>query len=325
METRDHQYFEYQRTQATSKKALLPIIMILAGILACSGVALYYYLPHEPADRFNPTASPSTDTNTPQGLSFYSVPSFTPRSTDTTQKAAYYVKVTGTKTIEYADTKGNKVNAFEHEAKLKELQNKYENKNDINPLDLLALQSVMSGIPNASQNKVGENAMEIVFPAQEEFSLTIGPDPNPTDIEIFYGNGSREGALFALRYRGITLQNNQKAQIKLSAEGIVALAADTAGNSNYVYILKPLSAVYDAQAADIEGPQIGFTKFSQQDGEYAEVLAVDPAGVKKVYISTDGKNYTEYTNPMKTQGITQIFVVAEDTIGNRSAQSFGTQ
>jgi hypothetical protein len=308
--------------------------MILLALVLFVGIFLYYYyIPATPGDRFpissDNTAVNQTDTkNQTQSKAqtlVYPRPSVIPQgaAVGDTLFPAYYLTITGTKTTTYADSKGHTANAFIREDELRKLEEQYKDKENVDALDLLKLQSSFGNQPKVTQYITGDDSVELIVSPDDTYTVTIGPEAAAVHIELYYGFEEAESAEFALRYVDLLLPPNQKAQLVLSKEGVRPLFGDTNGDGNFTTLIPPTAVLYGKSARDAQGPQITFTKVPHPDGDYLQVTAVDDAGIKNIQYSLDDTNYSSYTARLKLSEESPIItVVAEDTVGNKSLKYY---
>jgi hypothetical protein len=123
----------------------------------------------------------------------------------------------------------------------------------------------------------------------------------------------------AIRYLDVNLPTGTKVLLNFSANGIENLKYDADGDGFFESEILPTTAVSGANALDKTAPSVAFSY--QLLTQKVTISASDTeSGILKIYYSTNGTNFIEYTQPVTVNPTIspRIYAFAEDNAGNRS-------
>lgn len=176
-------------------------------------------------------------------------------------------------------------------------------------------------VPNVSVDVVGENAVQLVMPVDETYTISFRSAHNLVDIELIKGEDNRTPER-AVRYTDLSLPTDVSVILKVSGNTIDQLRYDKDGDGTYDATVPPTVDVSGPAARDMTPPAVTIAERVVHGRSRVTITARDSgSGVKTIYYSLDSKSYLHYLRPLtvdlKTTPI--IYAFADDRLANRSS------
>jgi len=166
----------------------------------------------------------------------------------------------------------------------------------------------------ATVYQIGKDSIATALPLDLMYTITFQTNGKPLALSL-------TAMTQATRYVDIPLPADRTLQLGVAADGMIELRIDVDGNGSYEQIIAPTHQITGAAAADTDGPMIEGVFNRTAAGVEIDVVTSDPHGVARTLVSTDGIRYHPYIASLVVPDeTTAISVLADDTLGNRSAR-----
>jgi pimeloyl-ACP methyl ester carboxylesterase len=176
-----------------------------------------------------------------------------------------------------------------------------------------------SGINGMQAVPMGDKSAWIAMPATDSYKVSFFGNGTPVKVQIIKGL-DYDRVEESTRYIDLNIPENAVAELTLSPSNNPILFYDSNGDDTPDTFVTPTLTVNGENAKDIEPPVISFDYQSQGTWKIVTLTATDNlSGVRKIYYSLDGQQFTAYTNPVSVGGSqNEIYVFAEDNNYNRT-------
>jgi hypothetical protein len=170
-----------------------------------------------------------------------------------------------------------------------------------------------SGINGMQAVPMGDKSAWIAMPATDSYKVSFFGNGTPVKVQIIKGL-DYDRVEESTRYIDLNIPENAVAELPLSPSNNPILFYDSNGDDTPDTFVTPTLTVNGENAKDIEPPVISFDYQSQGTWKIVTLTATDNlSGVRKIYYSLDGQQFTAYTNPVSVGGSqNEIYVFAED-------------
>jgi hypothetical protein len=165
-------------------------------------------------------------------------------------------------------------------------------------------------LPGMSYEKLGGNAVSLVFSPNQVFTLTLVADDYMMG-ELSVGTGSKKREVIG--YTDQIVEPGGHVAIVVSNLGLQPMRYDNDDDGVYETSLTPTSHV-TGDILDLVPPKL---RFNLGDNSLM-IEAVDDGGVKWVQFSYDGSTYNKYEHELLVAPGQVIYAFAQDLVGNRS-------
>ncbi len=176
-----------------------------------------------------------------------------------------------------------------------------------------------AGINGMQAVPMGDKAAWIAMPATEQYSVSFIGDGTPIKVQIIKGlDYDRIDNL--THYIDLMIPANAVAELAISPFDNPVLRYDSNDDGFPDTTVVPTITVSGKNAKDIEPPVVAFDYQSQGKNKTLTLTATDElSGVRAIYYSLDGQQFTVYTKPI-TVNLSQpnVHVFAEDNNRNRT-------
>jgi pimeloyl-ACP methyl ester carboxylesterase len=176
-----------------------------------------------------------------------------------------------------------------------------------------------SGVNGMQAVPMNDKSAWIAMPATSEYKVSFFGDGTPIRVQIIKGL-DYERIEQLTGYIDLMIPADAVAELIVSPFNNPQLRYDSDGDGFPDTFVNPTITVTGENAKDIEPPVVSFDYQSNGAGKIVTLSATDNlSGVRKIYYSLDGQQFTEYTNPVSVGGSqNQVFVFAEDNNYNRT-------
>jgi len=179
--------------------------------------------------------------------------------------------------------------------------------------------SIAGDVPGVTIDPLGERSIAATFQTDQSYAITFRSGSDPMIIEL--QRGTNTFLDLAVRYLDMQLPVNTSIQLTLTPLGAVVYY-DGNNDSIFETYIPPTFSVSGAKANDVDPPEVIIRKASTGPNSLITIDAVDvESGVRGVFYSIDGINYTPYTKPISVDILKNrvMYAFAEDGVGNRSS------
>lgn len=179
-----------------------------------------------------------------------------------------------------------------------------------------------NGVPGLkSYEVIGENSIMLMLSISHSYTIDFKASETPMEIEMVEGYGNRQPNS-ALRYKDINLPANANVRMTIPQSETVALKYDANSDGEVETVIAPTVNVSGITASDTTAPTVNINAAQVASIATVTIAAQDlGSGVKKIYYSLDGQNFSVYTAPFVinyTLNPVTIKAFADDNVANRS-------
>jgi len=187
---------------------------------------------------------------------------------------------------------------------------------------------VASRVPNVSVEVLGEDTVQLVMPAGQNYTLSFRCGGQPVGIAMIEGENNLT-PLRAVRYIDLVLPAGARAMLRFASKGVEPLRYDQDGDGIYESIAVATLVATGAEARDVTPPVVKFEARVTGAKTKVTIKAADSgSGVKTIYYSLDNKTYRPYVGALLFEASSppMVYAFADDRVGNRSSiSSLGSQ
>jgi hypothetical protein len=176
-------------------------------------------------------------------------------------------------------------------------------------------------VPDVSVDVVGENAVQLVMPTDQTYTIGFRSGHRLVNIELIKGEDNRTPER-AVRYADLSLPADVSVMLKVRGNTIEQLRYDKDGTGTYDATVPPTIDVSGPAARDITPPVVSFAERLIHGRRRITISATDRvSGVKAIYYSLDNKKYERYTQPLvlEMKSAEVVYAFADDRVANRSS------
>ncbi len=174
--------------------------------------------------------------------------------------------------------------------------------------------------PNGMQAiPMNDNSAWIAMPAMADYRVSFFGNGSPIEVRVLKGVDYDRVEEFN-KYVDLIVPENTLIELAVSPWSSPQLRYDSNSDGFPETLILPTITETGANASDMEAPVISFEYQENGGGKLVTLSATDNlSGVRKIYYSLDGTQFSEYATPIQVAGNQSVvYVFAEDNNFNRT-------